>query len=173
VQARLTASNELEPERTMIAPSADAARATQPDRARRRAAAGDLVTVIAIDGNVVDGKHAVEIADAHGVLGWVLAEDVLRPVPPRGTPLIVAGSAGGSELELFSEQDDDEGQAFGATSHVTYEGFTSDPGNPEYRVHVEDGTLAGYDGYVTASELQAPSTNGFRLVAPTARFVMF
>jgi hypothetical protein len=164
-QARLAASNAFEPERTTVFPSAEAAHAAQRGAAPRRAAAGDLVTVTQIDGNVVDGKHAVAVSDAHGLLGWVLAEDILRPVPPSGTHLIVAATASGSE-QLFSEQDDDDGQSFGTTSHVTYEGFTSDPGNPEYRIHVDDGPLAGYDGYVVASELQATQTHAFRLVAP-------
>jgi hypothetical protein len=165
-QARLAASNEFEPERTTVFPSAEAAHAAQRGPAPRRAAAGDLVTVTQIDSNVVDGKHAVAVSDAHGMLGWVLAEDILRPVPPSGTNLIVAATANGGGQELFSEQDDDDGQSFGTTSHVTYEGFTSDPGNPEYRIHVDDGPLAGYDGYVVASELQSPQTHAFRLVIP-------
>jgi len=164
--ARLAASNALEPERTTVFPSAQAARAAQRGPSPRRVAAGDLVTVTQIDGTVVDGKHAVAIADAHGLLGWVIAEETLRPVPPVGTPLLVAATAAdGSAQALFSDQDDDDGQSFGSTSHVTYEGFASDPGNAEYRVHVVDGPLAGYDGYVVESELQTPQTHAFRLVA--------
>jgi hypothetical protein len=164
-QARLAASNPLEPERTTVFPSADAAHAALRGPAIRHAAAGDVVTVTQIDGHVVDGAHAVAVSDARGPLGWVLAEANLRPVPPPGTLLIVgATAADGSAQELFSDQDDDDGQAFGATTHVTYEGFASDPGNAEYRVHVDDGPLAGYDGYVVESELQTPQTHAFRFV---------
>jgi hypothetical protein len=163
-QARLAASNPLEPERATVYPSADAAHAALRGPAFRHAAAGDLVTVTQIDG-VVDGTHAVAVSDARGPLGWVIAEANLRPAPPAGTQLIVAATAAdGSAQELFSDQDDDEGQAFGATTHVTYEGFASDPGNAEYHVHVDDGPLAGYDGYVVESELQTPQTHAFRLV---------
>jgi len=165
VQARLVASNPLEPERTTIFPSADAARAALRGPALRHAAAGDLVTVTQIDGTVVDGRHAVAVSDAHGVLGWVVAEDHLRPVPPAGTPLLVVAIANGTAQDLFSDQDDDDGQPFGADSHVTYEGFTSDPGNAEYHIRVDDGPLAGENGYVVESELQTPQTHAFRFVA--------
>jgi hypothetical protein len=164
-QARLAASNPLEPERTTVYPTAQAAQAGQSGPDPRRAAAGALVTVTQIDGDVVNGKHAVAVSDAHGVLGWVLAEDALRPVPPAGTQLVVdATPVNGSAPQLFSDQDDDEGQAFGAATHVTYEGFTSDPGNAEYRVRVDDGPLAGLDGFVVEAELQDPQTHAFRFV---------
>jgi hypothetical protein len=166
--ARLAASNALEPERTTVFPSADAALAARRGPAPRHAAAGDLVTVTQIDGTVVNGRHAVAVSDAHGPLGWVIAEDNLRPVPLPGTQLVVAATAAdGSAQELFSDQDDDDGQSFATTSHVTYEGFVSDPGNAEYRVHVDDGSLAGYDGYVVESELQTTQTHAFRFVSPS------
>jgi hypothetical protein len=161
--ARLAGSDEAEPDRTAIFPSAAAAIAGRRAAASRIAAAGDLVTIA----QIVDepgGKHAVAIDGARGPLGWVIAEDVLLPVLPNGTVLLIAASAGGQSQLLFTDQDDDDGMPFGTASHVTYEGFVNDPGNAEYRVHVDDGTLAGYDGYVAVSELQASETGGFRLV---------
>lgn len=161
--ARLTASDDASPERTAIFPSAAAASARSIAGASRIASAGDLVTITQIE-DEPGGKHAVAIADARGPLGWVIAEAVLLPVPPSGTRLLIAASAGGQSQLLFTDQDDDDGMAFGTASHVTYEGFANDPGNAEYRVHVDDGALAGYDGYVTATELEASETDAFLLV---------
>jgi hypothetical protein len=161
--ARLAASDETEPERTAIFPSAAAASTGRLADASRIAAAGELVTITQIE-DEPRGKHAVAIDGARGPLGWVVAEDVLLPVPPNGTRLLVAASAGGQSQLLFSDQDDDDGTPFGTASHVTYDGFVNDPGNAEYRVHVDDGPLAGYDGYVAATELEAPETDGFLLV---------
>ena len=96
----------------------------------------------------------------------MIAEEVLLPIPPAGTAFVIPNSVDHRQPLLYQEADDDDGTPFDATAHVTYEGFANNPGNPEYEVRVEDGSLAGRTGYVLANELQSPQTHGFHLVAP-------
>jgi hypothetical protein len=163
-QARLGYSQAAEPEHAMLYPSADAARSGATNSPSvRDAPAGAAVSIVQIDPRTPNGKHVVAVK-GDGVAGWVIAEDLLLPIPPVCTQLMVPDVLDQQEQILYPEQDDDEGTAFGATSHVTYEGFANDPGNAEYRVRVDDGPLTGFIGYVTAEELQSEQTHAFRLV---------
>ena len=167
--ARLGYSSSDDPEHALLYRSADDALAARssPVVARARvltAAAGSVVSVDAIGVQTVGGKHVAEVHGDDGVRGWVIAENELLPIPPAGTVFVIPNSVDHRQPMLYQEADDDDGTPFDAAAHVTYDGFANDPGNPEYQVRVDDGSLAGRTGYVMANELQSPQTHGFRLI---------
>lgn len=167
-QARLVSNDKLDPEHVSVYPSAVAAFAG-PIGAGSRGRAfteGLLVVIDEVQPHPALPIQAVHVRGEHGVQGWV-TDDELVPVPPVGTMFeIPAPTTSSAPPLLYDDADDDEGVAFGSAAHVQYQGFTADPGNPEYSVDVQDGTLAGRKGYVLYDELQSPLTHGFRLVPP-------
>lgn len=170
LQARLAPTSDVDPEHTRIFPRADvaaAAHGTAGENLGHSVDAGSTVTVTEISPQTVANEHIVHVRDHSGHIdGWLVAEETLLPIPPEGVKLIVEAKSGGQPQMLYPEQDDDEGAAIGATSHVTFRSFSRNPGNPEYLVHVDDGPMAGLQGFLMAQELEPAPGLPFRILAP-------
>jgi hypothetical protein len=171
-RARLDYSSEYDPEHANLYRTAAAARSSVTGANAggdvRQVDSEGIVSIEEIDAHAVDGKHVVAIR-SDTFSGWVIAEDGLLPVPPIDAELIVPKQVDHIAQELYWAQEDDDdadGAQFGATSRVAYEGFESSPGNPEYKVRVLEGPLAGNTGYVLPGELQVPEIHSFRLAGP-------
>jgi hypothetical protein len=164
VHARLGDSNDEDPEHATLYADAETAQhggagatVTVPE--------GTVVTVDTVQPAAGD-THVVQVHTAAGARGWVIAEDLLLPIPPAGTVLVVPARVANAPANLFQEADDDDGVPFDGSAHVTFDSFSANPGNPEYAVEVRDGALGGRVGFLMANELQYPATHAFRLVAP-------
>jgi hypothetical protein len=162
--AHLGYSNDYDPEHATLYASADAAQHGGAG-VTQTVAEGTTVTVDTVQA-AANGKHVVAVHTDAGQRGWVIAEDLLFPIPPAGTVFVVPARVGNAPANLFQEADDDDGVPFDGSAHVKLDGFTANPGNPEYAVEVQDGSLGGRVGFLMANELQYPATHAFHLVAP-------
>ena len=168
--ARVGFSHDYDPEHAYVFATHDSAR----DGVKKgddglnthQVPSGGMVTIVSVDPTPVNGKHLVEIKGSTGATGWVVGEDVLLPIPPINTALIVPKTVNGVPQDFFPEQDTDEGVPVGVPTKVSYLGFYLNPGNPEYEVHIDSGPMAGRTAFVLAQELQLPATHAFRLVPP-------